>query len=116
MDKDDWGVISVDDHVIEPPHTWTSRVPARYRDRCPRVVERGDEGFMWDFDGEARMFSGLMCSVDTPPDEWIREIPRFADLYIASHDVQTRLKHISYSPILTPPSFPTHPCSRTPFL
>lgn len=28
--------VSVDDHVVEPPHVWTSRLPARYRDRGPR--------------------------------------------------------------------------------
>ena len=30
-------IISVDDHVVEPPDLWTSRIPARYQDRCPRV-------------------------------------------------------------------------------
>ena len=35
-------IISVDDHVVEPPDLWTSRLPARLRDRGPRVVrERG---------------------------------------------------------------------------
>ncbi len=31
-------IISVDDHVVEPPDLWTSRLPARYQDRAPRVV------------------------------------------------------------------------------
>ena len=31
-------IISVDDHVIEPPHVWESRLPARYADIGPRVV------------------------------------------------------------------------------
>lgn len=31
-------IISVDDHVIEPPDLWTSRVPAKYRDAAPHVV------------------------------------------------------------------------------
>src|SRR4029453_1626778 len=31
-------IISVDDHVVEPPDLWTSRLPARYRDVGPRVV------------------------------------------------------------------------------
>ena len=31
-------IISVDDHVVEPPDLWTSRLPAKYQDRCPRVV------------------------------------------------------------------------------
>ena len=31
-------IISVDDHVIEPPHVWQSRLPSRYADIGPRVV------------------------------------------------------------------------------
>jgi predicted TIM-barrel fold metal-dependent hydrolase len=30
-------IVSVDDHVIEPPHVWTDRLPARYRDAGPHV-------------------------------------------------------------------------------
>ena len=35
-------VISVDDHVLEPPDLWTSRAPASIRDRVPRLVSRAD--------------------------------------------------------------------------
>ena len=31
----DW-LISVDDHVLEPPDLWVDRVPAKDRDRAPR--------------------------------------------------------------------------------
>jgi predicted TIM-barrel fold metal-dependent hydrolase len=30
-------IVSVDDHVIEPPSVWSTRLPARYKDRGPRV-------------------------------------------------------------------------------
>ncbi len=30
-------IISVDDHVVEPPDLWTDRLPAKYPDRAPRV-------------------------------------------------------------------------------
>lgn len=30
-------IISVDDHVVEPPDLWTDRLPAKYLDRGPRV-------------------------------------------------------------------------------
>jgi predicted TIM-barrel fold metal-dependent hydrolase len=30
-------IVSVDDHVIEPPSLWTSRLPAKYRESGPRV-------------------------------------------------------------------------------
>jgi predicted TIM-barrel fold metal-dependent hydrolase len=33
-------IISVDDHVVEPPDLWTSRVPARFSDRVPRIVRQ----------------------------------------------------------------------------
>lgn len=35
-------IISVDDHVVEPPDLWTSRLPERFKERGPRIVrERG---------------------------------------------------------------------------
>ncbi len=32
-------VISVDDHIVEPPDTFTGRLPRRFADRAPKVVE-----------------------------------------------------------------------------
>jgi predicted TIM-barrel fold metal-dependent hydrolase len=35
-------IISVDDHVVEPPDLWSSRLPAKFLDRGPRIVrEKG---------------------------------------------------------------------------
>src|SRR3984885_16350285 len=34
-------IISVDDHVVEPAHVWQSWLPAKFRDRGPRVERRG---------------------------------------------------------------------------
>jgi predicted TIM-barrel fold metal-dependent hydrolase len=33
-------IISVDDHVVEPPELWQERLPAKYRDRGPRIERR----------------------------------------------------------------------------
>jgi hypothetical protein len=30
-------IISVDDHVVEPPDLWSARLPEKYRDRGPRI-------------------------------------------------------------------------------
>lgn len=73
-------IISVDDHVVEPPDLWSSRLPARYQDRGPRIVrERGNSdraaGVMWTpsadgeladvwyYDGEASPLSRLSAAV-----------------------------------------------------
>lgn len=35
-------IVSLDDHVVEPPHVWTSRLPAKLVEAGPRVVrDRG---------------------------------------------------------------------------
>ncbi len=40
-------VISVDDHVIEPANVWQDRLPSRYRDVGPRVIQmRGHMNFV----------------------------------------------------------------------
>ncbi|WP_322762190.1 amidohydrolase family protein [Frankia sp. Cr2] len=52
-------IISVDDHVIEPPTLWSDRLPARYADRGPRLERR--HGRMI-FDG------GLKFSEEQHPD------------------------------------------------
>ncbi len=46
----DYPIIDCDSHVNEPPDLWQERVPARLRDRAPRV-ERTEKGDMWIFDG-----------------------------------------------------------------
>jgi predicted TIM-barrel fold metal-dependent hydrolase len=34
-------IVSVDDHVVEPPHVWKRWLPAKHRDKGPRVERRG---------------------------------------------------------------------------
>jgi predicted TIM-barrel fold metal-dependent hydrolase len=44
-------IMSADDHIIEPPHLWVDRVPQKYRDECPRIVEV-DGRQAWLYEGE----------------------------------------------------------------
>ncbi|HKH25908.1 MAG TPA: amidohydrolase, partial [Acidimicrobiia bacterium] len=34
-------IVSVDDHVVEPAHVWQTWLPAKHRDKGPRVQRRG---------------------------------------------------------------------------
>jgi hypothetical protein len=36
----DHRIISVDDHVVEPPDLWTSRLPARFQADGPRIIRQ----------------------------------------------------------------------------
>ena len=45
----DYPILDADAHVNEPPDTWQARVPAKLRERAPKVVHT-DNGDMWSFD------------------------------------------------------------------
>ncbi len=40
-------ILSVDDHVVEPPHLWDTWLPERYRDRGPKVVRKRIESMTY---------------------------------------------------------------------
>ncbi|MEW6271682.1 MAG: amidohydrolase family protein [Thermodesulfobacteriota bacterium] len=45
----DYPIIDADAHVNEPPELWQERVPARLRQRAPKVLHTAD-GDVWSFD------------------------------------------------------------------
>ena len=49
MQKDDLILISVDDHIIEPPDMFVGRLPAKYADDAPQLVHRDDGTDVWKF-------------------------------------------------------------------
>src|SRR5579885_2941119 len=53
-----YNIVSADDHVQEPGDTWTKRVPAKLRDRAPRV-ERGPDGDAWVIEGKRGRTIGM---------------------------------------------------------
>lgn len=67
-------VISADSHVNEPPDLWTTRLPAAFRDRGPRI-ERFDAGDAWVIEGALDPINfGSNCCAGQPPEErraWI---------------------------------------------
>jgi predicted TIM-barrel fold metal-dependent hydrolase len=59
-------LMSADDHMIEPRHLWVDRVPAQYREACPRIVEvDGREAWLYEDEltyipmGSCRALPGL---------------------------------------------------------
>ena len=43
MRMDDMILISIDDHMVEPPDMYKNHVPAKWLDRAPKVV-RNEQG------------------------------------------------------------------------
>ncbi|MBI2704937.1 MAG: amidohydrolase [Actinobacteria bacterium] len=83
-------IISVDDHLVEPADTFTSRLPARLAERAPRVVEH-DGTELWDFDGQRHGQIGLNAVVGRPREEWSLEPARFDEMRRGCFDVDQRV-------------------------
>jgi predicted TIM-barrel fold metal-dependent hydrolase len=63
-------LVSVDDHVVEPPDLFDRHLAAQWRDRAPKMVKnrRGDE--MWTFEGQVVPNVGLNAVAGRPPEEY----------------------------------------------
>ena len=51
MQLEDLVMVSVDDHVVEPPHVFEGRLPAKYADLAPKLITRPDGTSAWVYDG-----------------------------------------------------------------
>ncbi|MGH9122557.1 MAG: amidohydrolase family protein, partial [Acidimicrobiales bacterium] len=58
-------IISVDDHVVEPPDLWSSRLPEALRERGPRIVRQKIR-----FAGSPQGGNGALGWVEDPDGDW----------------------------------------------
>ncbi len=57
-------LISVDDHVIEPPNVWQDRLPSKFKAAGPRLLT-DDQGEAWFYEDKRIPTLGLSCAPTT---------------------------------------------------
>jgi len=83
-----YAVISTDDHAWEKPDTWTSRVPARFRDDCPQL-RREDGTDYWVYAGKRVRALGTGCAAMRPARDAVK---RWEEVPAAAYDPAARLE------------------------
>ena len=63
-------IVSVDDHLIEPPDLFDGRMPATLAERAPQIVTGDDGRQVWTYEGNVYPNIGLNAVVGRPKDEW----------------------------------------------
>jgi predicted TIM-barrel fold metal-dependent hydrolase len=101
----DW-LISVDDHILEPPNVWVDRVPARDRDRAPHMVEEDGMDY-WVYDGKRYPSSGLSAVVGKTKEEFSPEPLPYREMRPGCYDPVARLEDMDRAGILASLCFPT---------
>ncbi|MCY3577399.1 MAG: amidohydrolase, partial [bacterium] len=63
-------MISVDDHIVEPPGAFADRFPAKYAEDAPRVVALDDGSETWMYAGHSLPNVGFNAVVGRPVSEY----------------------------------------------
>ncbi|UZG46045.1 amidohydrolase family protein [Caldimonas thermodepolymerans] len=108
MKLEDLILVSIDDHVIEPPNAFARHMPAKFKGREPRVVQRNGRD-VWVFEGRATGYMGLNSVVGRPKEEYGMEPLSYEQMRRGTWDVKARVDDMNANGVLGSLCFPTFP-------
>ena len=100
-------VISVDDHLVEPPGMFEGRLPARLQDRAPKVVEDVWGHQVWEFDGSTHSQVGMNAVAGRRPETVKVEPFRFDQMRRGCWDIDARVHDMDLNGVWASLSFPS---------
>jgi len=106
VDKDEMILVSVDDHVIEPPDMFERHLPEKWAGDAPHVVTQGTTN-QWMYRGKPAGLVGLNAVVGWPPLEWNSEPSGFAEMRPGAYDIHSRVRDMDRNGVLASMCFPT---------
>ena len=106
----EYQVISTDDHIIEPPGIFDSRLPKEFEDRTPKLVETDDEA-AWHVPGIERpiAMSGLSSAAGQKETEFSPKSKTFDAMRKGCYDPRERIKDMDIDGVDAQVTFPTLP-------
>ena len=92
MNIDDLILVSVDDHVVEPPDMFEGHISAKYKDMVPKLIQREDGTDAWVFEGQEATNVGLNAVAGRPPDEYGAEPTKLSEIRPGCYDIHERVR------------------------
>jgi predicted TIM-barrel fold metal-dependent hydrolase len=108
MQRDDMILVSVDDHVVEPPDLFDNHLSAEWKPRAPRVERRADSD-VWLFQGQPIPNIGLNAVVGRRPEEYGVEPTAYEQMRPGCYDVDERIRDMNANGVLASMCFPSFP-------
>ncbi len=109
MQRDEMILISVDDHIIEPPDLFVKTLPARFGDAIPRVARYANGEERWILDGKVFASTAPAAVSGRVREELGFEPMRFAEVRRGVWDVDARIDDMNANGVLASLNFPTLP-------
>ncbi len=100
-------IVSVDDHLIEPPDLFEGRMPAALADRAPQIVDDEDGRKVWTYEGNIYPNIGLNAVVGRPRAEWSMEPADFDEMRRGCWDIDARIADMDLAGIEASVCFPS---------
>ncbi|WP_310778050.1 amidohydrolase family protein [Mycobacterium sp. Z3061] len=106
-------LLSVDDHLIEPPHVWADRLPKKYLEQGPRIADFPRSGAppmqQWVYEGRTYPNIGLNAVAGKSPEEFGVDPIRYADMIPGCYDPKARLADMDIDGVHAMLCFPSFP-------
>ena len=107
MRTEDMILVSVDDHVVEPPDMFLEHVPAKWLDKAPKSVKKPDGTDVWVYEGNEIPNIGLNAVAGRPPEEYNIEPTRYEEIRPGCYDVDERVRDMDRNGVLGSMCFPS---------
>ena len=109
MNRDDMILISVDDHIVEPPDMFKNHLPKKYIDEAPRLVHNPDGSDTWQFRDIVIPNVALNAVAGRPKEEYGLEPQGLDEIRPGCYQVDERVKDMNAGGILGSMCFPSFP-------
>ena len=107
MQMNDMILISVDDHIVEPPDLFDGRVPKRFAGRFPENVKGAAGEDVWLFEGKPIPNVALNAVAGRRPEEYGFEPTAYSQLRKGCYDVDARVDDMNANGVLASLNFPS---------
>src|SRR5690349_17626855 len=107
MQLDDMILVSVDDHVVEPPDLFEGRLSGRAAERAPHVVTLDSGRQVWMFEGNPLPNVGLNAVVGRLPEEYGLDPLSFEQMRPGCFDIKERIRDMNVNGVLGQMNFPS---------
>jgi predicted TIM-barrel fold metal-dependent hydrolase len=102
-------IVSVDDHVVEPPDLFERHLPSKYRDLAPKIVHKDDGTDVWQFLEFEVPNIGLNAVAGRPPEEYGIDPTSFDEIREGCFDIEKRILDMNANGALGSLNFPSLP-------
>jgi predicted TIM-barrel fold metal-dependent hydrolase len=102
-------IVSVDDHLIEHPRVFSDRLPEKYRENGPQIVEIDGGHQVWKYDGNIFPYIGLNAVAGKEPKDYGLEPVRYDQMTPGCYDPKARIEDMDVDGVQAACCYPSFP-------